>query len=53
MQDPLSEITGLLESIQDGDLKKKVGDAVSAAKKDAVKLTAIKDRLIAVIGGLK
>jgi AAA domain len=49
----VSEIKGLLESVKDEALIKKVTEALEVAKKDAVKLTAIKDRLIAVIGGVK
>ncbi len=48
-----SEIDGLLTSVQDEILVAKVKKATVEAGKDAVKLTAIKDRLLAVIGGIK
>lgn len=48
-----AEISGLLANVKDPELTKKVGDALVAANGNAVKLTAIKDRLVAIIGGLK
>ena len=48
-----SEIEGLLLSVKDPDLVTKVKSALEKAGKDAVKLTAIKDRLLSVIGGEK
>ena len=49
----LGDIDGLKQNIKDPVLLEKVNKSILDAKKDAVKLTAIKDRLIAVIGGLK
>jgi len=49
----LADIDGLKQNIKDTVLLEKVNKSIADAKKDAVKLTAIKDRLIAVIGGLK
>ena len=49
----IEEIEGLKANVKDEALLKKIGESVVGAGKDAVKLTAIKDRLISVIGGIK
>lgn len=49
----VAEIEGLKKNVTDLILLEKITKSVVDAKKDAVKLTAIKDRLMAVIGGIK
>jgi len=49
----INEIEGLKINVKDPAILEKVSKSVLDAKKDTVKLTAIKDRLINLIGGMK
>lgn len=49
----LSKIEGMKTGLKDVVLLEKVNESIVKAQKDAVKLTAIKERLTAVLGGIK